>query len=401
MSWTYNGYEGNDYQETPWYDREKALFQAIIDALPDAGETYVDSQHYHSKLVSPDGTVDPVLCVTDDGFLGVGTSTPGYLVHVWVGDGGPAAGAAVGAENLIMESDGDAGISVLLGSGGTATLYTGDADDLDGKITWNDNQWKFYSDAVGGVYNALMSTTYSGYFNPGTIDLDFIVAADTTVAIKVDGETGDITFNVALLSGSYGDLRVNWDDGVGLFVQGSDGVVGVGTATLQTWKTATYESVLSFGSAGKCAIAGDGSTLDIVSDAYYDVTNSRWEHGTAATGSARIALSDGVYMYIPDGTGNPGDPLTWLEIFEAKYTGAAAGLVHINALKAGAFYLKVSQKSTAAQPCVYLEQDDASEGYIDFIGTMCAVCNTSSVGSLRMEVNGTVYRFQVFPDTDL
>lgn len=223
MSWTYNGYEGNDYQETPWYDREKALFQAIIDALPDAGETYVDSQHYHSKLVSPDGTVDPVLCVTDDGFLGVGTSTPGYLVHVWVGDGGPAAGAAVGAENLIMESDGDAGISVLLGSGGTATLYTGDADDLDGKITWNDNQWKFYSDAVGGVYNALMSTTYSGYFNPGTIDLDFIVAADTTVAIKVDGETGDITFNVALLSGSYGDLRVNWDDGVGLFLEGSSG----------------------------------------------------------------------------------------------------------------------------------------------------------------------------------
>jgi hypothetical protein len=300
-----------------------------------------------------------------DGFIGVHTNAPAGMFHIYEGNSPGTADAS--ADELIIESDGSTGLSILPGDAEGGNLFWDDGTYAS-KLNWVQGGWDFQAD------NDAVSYLYIGF----------------------DG--------VWVNSGGVAaiDFTVSWDSGVALFCQGSDGVVGVGTSTVQAWKTATYESVLSFGAAGKCAIAGDGSTLEIVTDAYYDITSNRWEHATATTGNARIAMGDGIYMYIPDGTGNPGDPLTWIEMLRLKYTSSTTSEIIINDTQTSKLTMKIRQKSDAAHPCIYLEQDDESEGCIDFLasdrGAIITNGVTNSVASVRCELNGTVYRVALFAD---
>lgn len=110
---------------------------------------------------------------------------------------------------------------------------------------------------------------------------------------------------------------------------GTGGVLSVGSASPQTWKTATYEGVLSLGASS--AIAGDGTTMEIATGAYYDVTSDRWET-TGGVTSARVTVSEGITVYADgnDGSGAPGDELSWLELYHAKVTTAGGGEFVVN-----------------------------------------------------------------------
>ena len=110
---------------------------------------------------------------------------------------------------------------------------------------------------------------------------------------------------------------------------GTGGVLSVGSASPQTWKTATYEGVLSLGASS--AIAGDGTTMEIATGAYYDVTSDRWET-TGGVTSARVTVSEGITVYADgnDGSGGPGDELAWLELYHAKVTTAGGGEFVVN-----------------------------------------------------------------------
>ena len=57
--------------------------------------------------------------------------------------------------------------------------------------------------------------------------------------------------------------------------------------------------------------------------------------------------------------------------------------------------------TTAATPTLYLSQQDESEGFIDFVGTMrgaIATSTTNSEGSIRVEIGGVVKRIPYFAD---
>jgi hypothetical protein len=127
MSVTYKGYTLNSLGDTPWYPTELALFEAILDRLPNAGQTYVSTQHRHSTLGQPTSgaikvTVDDSGNVILNGMgSGVLTSVCGLLGVTGFGAvaGGTVATGLTGL-NPAQMLYGDAQQSATLGfTGGT------------------------------------------------------------------------------------------------------------------------------------------------------------------------------------------------------------------------------------------------------------------------------------------
>jgi hypothetical protein len=59
MSEMYKGYTYNDYNEKPWYNREIALFESIIDKLPaKTSKLAQTTDHYHNKVTDSFGNVN-------------------------------------------------------------------------------------------------------------------------------------------------------------------------------------------------------------------------------------------------------------------------------------------------------------------------------------------------------
>jgi len=59
----------------------------------------------------------------------------------------------------------------------------------------------------------------------------------------------------------------------------------------------------------------------------------------------------------------------------------------------------VQDSTTGGQPCLALDQDDLSEGFIDFLGSNRGrVTAGDSAASVRVELNGTVYVIALFTD---
>jgi len=204
------------------------------------------------------------------------------------------------------------------------------------------------------------------------------------------------------------DFIVNTTIADTLFVRGGDGVVEIGGSGAQTWKTATYEAVLALGDVS--AIAADGDEMEIVTAAYYDITNSRWET-TGGVTSARVTIDEGITVYADgnDGSGGPGDALTWLQLFSAKVTIAGAGQflvgddmkMAVRGAVGNAVFTVNQESSGGAIACVALNQDDESEGFIDFVGSdrgSILTSTTNSVASVRVELSGTKYIIPLYTD---
>ena len=64
MSLTYRGYTLNSLGDTPWYPTELALFEAMLDKLPTAGTSYVNTEHFHNRLAAP--TLGTTIMYVDD-----------------------------------------------------------------------------------------------------------------------------------------------------------------------------------------------------------------------------------------------------------------------------------------------------------------------------------------------
>ncbi len=211
------------------------------------------------------------------------------------------------------------------------------------------------------------------------------IAADTnTVVIS---RTGVIVNNGSIDS----DFQVNWDSGVGLFVQGSDGVVGVGTATVQAWKTATYPSVFSIGS--HCALASEGSdSVEFVAGQFWDVASDRWEYSGNFV-STRMTLNDGMTLHTDaSGGGAATLQVAEMELFHAKATGVTAGEFVINedgenidtriesntlthAVFIDASADKVAIGHAAPDTLLHIEQDTADTDEVKYLLRLTETCD--------------------------
>ena len=87
-------------------------------------------------------------------------------------------------------------------------------------------------------------------------------------------------------------------------------------------------------------------------------------------------------------------------------TGLSTGKFSKNVGSATVPVVSIVQDATdGAQPCLALDQDDISEGFVDFLGsdrggvqTGSTMLNITSAASVRVELNGTVYVIPLFAD---
>jgi hypothetical protein len=84
--------------------------------------------------------LDERLRITNDGHVGIGTTTPDGTLHVHSGTAGDVT-ANVGGDDLVVENNGDVGISLLTADGNnTSNVFFGNATDSVGaRISWNDS----------------------------------------------------------------------------------------------------------------------------------------------------------------------------------------------------------------------------------------------------------------------
>jgi hypothetical protein len=310
--------------------------------------------------------------------------------------------------------------------------------DLDTYLDFTSDAIDFY---CGGVQILVLAEDVqdTAVFNPTGGDVDFTVNTAVNTALAIEGATGDIRINS---DQKDCDLTVLWDGGTSLFVRGSDGVVDIGGTAAPTWKTATYD-VLVIGDNTAWAVLPDsggfGHSAELVANAYYDITDSRWEYGDAGAYASRYTI-DGCdstqyhTWHISTMGASAGDAITWKEVMQIEGNGSAGALVinedaidfdvRIESV-AGPYpvgytffvqgsdgkvavwgasplaaVLTIYQYDAIGESCLSLSQADVSEGFIDFVGSDRGVVAIPSCSdaSVRVEINGTVKLIPLLAD---
>jgi len=131
--------------------------------------------------------------------------------------------------------------------------------------------------------------------------------------------------------------------------------------------------------------------------------NTLYVYRNLASGSTNAAV---VYFY----NDNAGDDQRVLQIVQDAV--AIALDVNTNSTEEAAYFNRdvdaslrpvvtiVQDHTSGAQPCLLLQQDDISEGFIEFGGSDRGVIteSTDSLASVRVELNGTIYRLALYVD---
>ena len=122
------------------------------DATSGAGEYagYVIYNH-SSNYLSFGANQSEKMRLDSSGKLGIGTTAPDGLLHVHTGSAGSVT-ASADADELVLESSGNAGMSLLAAASGNAQIYFGEATDNDAAfIQYN-----------GSIDDLIVSTTNAG-----------------------------------------------------------------------------------------------------------------------------------------------------------------------------------------------------------------------------------------------
>lgn len=159
MSEIYKGFELNEYLQSDWYAVENTLVKDILDLLPDKGDTLVDAEHVHAKLVGGDGSPDPALLVDDEGnvIIGTGLAEGLALLHLYTADSGMAAPRAVPTGTmLVLESDGSAYITFAAALG--SAIYRGMVFGDEYEIERGSIKYRCVGTTPGAYYDEMYFT---------------------------------------------------------------------------------------------------------------------------------------------------------------------------------------------------------------------------------------------------
>ena len=212
-----------------------------------------------------------------------------------------------------------------------------------------------------------------------------------------------------------------------MFIRGSDGVVEIGGTGAATWEKDWHTIALG----DNTAITANGATVHIASRTYWDETDSRWEDDGSANTSSLFSMLNGDFTWKASlSSGVLGTATSFVTMLSALHTSGYAGEVVINddgeyidlrvesTNRADMFLvdssadriamngavgngiLTIQQDDASAMACLVLDQDDESEGFIDYVGSDRGViaATTNSVASVRVELSGTVYRQALYAD---
>ena len=271
-------------------------------------------------------------------------------------------------------------------------------------IDWTSTSSNFNTSgtAATGVLTATgemgVTTTGAG----GVIKLERTGAAPSTYTITNLSDL--ITHDYV---GGSGGIKFAVESDVKMVIA-ENGDVGIGSATPA--KIFHVTSVAD-GIRNETTGANSDSQLQLKNDA------QQWNIENRGGDSDKLRLSDGNGGTSPliiekttptntlylDSTGNVGigtnSPTSKLEI--TKDTAGTTNLTVVKNVASGTVpvVLFLQDHTSGAQPVLQLDQDDISEGFIDFIGSARGVVTSgNSAQSVRVELNGTKYVIPLFAD---
>jgi hypothetical protein len=223
---------------------------AELNTLTD--DSMADTLHRHSELSASDGTPNPALSVNASGNVGIGTTSPGELLHVEEGSGtDPTFDAPVVA--IFQRNAGggnDAAIDIISGVTGSGTINFGDVDDDNrGHINYNQNtdQFSFRTGATSdrmvidssgnvGIGTASPSAKLDIGDATNTYAVDMVIKDSGNAALSITDNTRFLNFwanhggAVALGSRSNHDFSILTDDTKAITIDTNQNV-GVGTTS--------------------------------------------------------------------------------------------------------------------------------------------------------------------------
>jgi hypothetical protein len=287
--------------------------------------------------------------------------------------------------------------------------------DADGDVILTPTRDFWLTMAAGGNFMV----------NSAGVDVNAYMYSSLGLAFDIDGGTGKVTINS---DQADADFAVNWDSGVALFVQGSDGYVGVGGIAVPLAKLHVYKDAADGDAiANSVLIVEGGSTganVSLLSDEGVSSTiafDDQWLSGGAkiiydtdpGTGSAymgfaigghelmRLNRPAGVDVFVINEPQNDVDTIIRTGSDSAMFVAdGSLGKIGISTATMLAAKMTVLQDDASGESCLSLSQADVSEGVIDFVaserGSVAATEN--STGSLRIEVNGVVRVIPYYAD---
>jgi hypothetical protein len=243
-----------------------------------AGAAFFDA---FASLSVVDLKVQDDLTVTDAALVtGVLTTTA-----TQVATGGITSGSDIISDTDSTDSLGSTGVRWLKGwfdtlTAGTLTVGSGSVTDSSGAISFGDENL-----TTTGIVTAAGTSVFTNLDISGDIDVDGTTNLDV---VDIDGaltQDGGAVFNEA---SADVDFRVESDnDANALFVQGSDGFVGIGNASptdklhIGTNSGGTQLKIQSAASSNNCILHTNGTT-------------DSWRTGM------NLALTDGSYEFYDD-----------------------------------------------------------------------------------------------------
>lgn len=201
------------------------------------------------------------------------------------------------------------------------------------------------------------------------------------------------------IGGYAGIGNANWGAGsyiAGLFFGPYCGSGSVGSSSLNSYGVYTW------------GVGAPGGTVTVANS--YGLFASPW----AQLWGGKIIATSAAGVYVPAaGAVGSGGSITTLygSYLEAQTVGGtnwqyysvggASKLIQNASGATNPPLILVQDHTSGAQPCLTLDQDDESEGFIDFLGSdrgAIATSTTDSTGSIRVEINGTVRRIPFYAD---
>ena len=220
-------------------------------------------------------------------FVGISTTAPEELLHVFGGDSGATA---VDYKDIVIENSGNAGISILAGTTSCSAINFGDSGDADiGQVHYNHTCNNMSFAVSGGVAVTINNAKKVGIGTAApTQPLHVLHATDNTIA---KFESGDATSAVIIQdngSTNEGNKIVVVSDAMSLYTAGNEAMSidadGAVTKPLLPWFQVWHNSGYPL-----TARTGDGTNYNVCFNCTICDAGSNWN------GKCFIAPVAGVY----------------------------------------------------------------------------------------------------------
>lgn len=288
-AYIHNGESGvnTTYVDTLIVDSDSSTFIGVYSADDQRGSLVFRDSEGERGWLSYDHTEDRIrigtngsnqLWFTSEGELGLGEVTPLGKVHIQTGDTGITSVSDT-ADELILESDADSGMTIISGTESLGSIRFGDVDSADrGYIGFQ----HYSDDSYGGVVVALDDATPTLYVVDNMVGIN----AWPDVALAVDGEV--------IVRQPSGDAALRL-----LSTENGTSTLHFGYNTLKNEASVLYNSSEEY-----MRIRSTGASI-YLTDGNIGINNSEPEYPLDITGHARIMDSSAnVYLYMTTGNTN-------------------------------------------------------------------------------------------------